>query len=145
MINYLSLSLLYSSTPVGRTTLALLHHSGSNTILHPPHTSTEKHKLADIPNALRCARSLAHSLAHSFIPSSCATPVPLCHCLAMPSTNISIFSPACLSRPLGPSHFHSYYALLVFMLARWGDGVIDGGMILCFNNNRRGRSRRQHP
>lgn len=110
LINYLSLSLIYSSIPEGGTTVALLHHSGSNTILHSPHSSTRQHKLADMPNILQSAHSLIHSLLLFLRHSS----VPLCHCLAMPCTNISIFLPACLSRPLGSSHFHSYYALFCF-------------------------------
>lgn len=102
------------------------------TILHSPHTGARLRKVADKPNTLQSDRSFIHSLL-------------LCHCLAMPCTSISIYLPACLSRPPSPSHFHSYYALFCFHAGSVGDGVIDGGMILCCNNNRRGRSRRQHP
>lgn len=77
LINYLSLSLIYSSIPAGRTTVALLHHSGSNTILHSPHTSTRQHKLADMPNILPSSSSCGTLLFLCATASPCPVPISL--------------------------------------------------------------------
>lgn len=130
---------LYSPIPAGRTMVALSHHSNTN--LHSTHTSTRLHKLADMPNVLQPAHSFILSFPPPSAPLFCSS-VPLC--LAMPCTNISIYLPPAFLGHWAPPTFIHTMPCFVFMLARWGDGVIDGGMILCFNN-RSGRSRRQHP
>lgn len=141
LINDLALSLIYSSIHAGRTTVTLLHHGSSNTIVHSPHQR----------QATQASWYAKHtpvgSLTHSFIPSSsCATLLFLC-ATASPCPvplSLSFCPPAFLGHWAPPIFIHTM-PCFVFMLAQWGDGVIDGGMILCFNNNRRGRSRRQHP
>lgn len=83
---------------------------------------------ADMTNMLQSARSLAHSLTHSFIlppslpPSAPPQPYPSLH------PYLALYLPAaCLSRPLGPSHFHSYNALFCFHASRMeGGGGGDG-------------------
>lgn len=102
-----SFSLFQSPIPAGTTTVALSHHSNTN--LHSTHTSTRLHKLADMPNILQPA--------HSFILSFPPPPAPLFLCATVPRHALHQYldlSAACLSRPLGPSHFHSYYALFCF-------------------------------
>lgn len=62
----------------------------------------------------------ARSLIHSFIPSSsssssCATLLFLCATVPRHALHQYLdLSAACLSRPRGPSHFHSCYALFCF-------------------------------
>lgn len=105
------LFLFYSPIPAGGMTAALSHHSSTN--LHSTHTSTRLHKLADTPNILQPA----HSFIHSFIPSSSSCATLLFLCATVPRHALHQYldlSAACLSRPLGPSHFHSYYALCCF-------------------------------
>lgn len=57
----------------------------------------------------------AHSFIHSFNPSSCSARLLLCATVPRHALHQYCYlSAAWLSRPLSPSHFHSYYALFCF-------------------------------
>lgn len=84
-----------------------------------------------MPNMLQSAHSFIHPLllllhCPLLYPSSPPQPHPALH------HYLSLYLPACLSRPLGPSHFHSYNALFCFhagWMGGWREGGMDGGMI----------------
>lgn len=78
-------------------------YSGTR-ILHSPLDQHQEHKLTDRQNVLQSA----HSFIHPLLLLLCATASPC------PGPISLSFLPACLSRPLGPSHFHSYHALFCF-------------------------------
>lgn len=89
---------------------------------------------AAMPNKLQSTHSFIHLLLLLYCPplysSSPPQPHPALH------HYLSLYLPACLSRPLSPSHFHSYNALFCFHAASmevggWREGgSMDGGMIL---------------
>lgn len=118
-----------TAVSAGNTTVAQ-HHNCSNIIPHSAHTGTGLHKLADMPNILQSAHSFIHPLLLLLLLLHC----PLLYASSLPQPHpalhqyLSLYLPACLSRPLSPSHFHSYNALFCFrasLLGGWRHGWRD--------------------
>lgn len=114
------------------------HLDCSAIISQSARTSSTLYRLADMPNMLQSAHSFIHSSSSS---SCCSTVLLSLPPSALPQPHpalhpyLALYLPACLSRPLGPSHFHSYNALFCFHASRMevGEGArgvgMDGGMI----------------
>jgi len=109
-----------------RMTMEAQHHDRSSIILNSAHARAGIQKLAAMPNMLQSAHSFIHSSPPPpppppLYPSYPPQPHPALH------HYLSLYLPACLSRPLNPSHFHSYNALFCFH-AGWMGGCTEGGM-----------------